>query len=208
MQNSNITLRQPFLVIMPVWNRSYFTRIAVNSVMKFGCFNLVYSLIIFDNNSEEIDRLFLDSNLLQFVSGSFPNANFCLNEIKKLGVPDCIRFIVKIDNDIEIQSGFFQSILKSFIDHPSCGTIFFAKRGEVGLNYASSCHGGVFATRRELFDLYPSFPVDGKYPGCESYHKFVLSSGFQLYSLPGLGLDLNDSMPVMSSIYREKGWSR
>lgn len=208
MPDSQIILRQPFLVLMPVFNRSYFTRIAVNSVMKFGCFNLVYSLIIFDNHSEEIDRCFLDSNLLQIVSGDFPNANYCLNEIKKMSVPDHIRFIVKIDNDIDIQSGFFQTILKYFNDFPSCGSVFFAKKGEPNINYASSYHGGVFATRRELFDKYPAFPLDGKYPGCESYHRFVASSGYNLFSLPGLAFDLNDSMPVMTNIYREKGWSR
>jgi|GEM_PF-2916241 hypothetical protein len=208
MPDPQIILRQPFLVIIPVWNRSFFTRIAVNSVLKNGSFNLVYSLIIFDNHSIEIDRCFLDSNLLQVITGNFPNANYCLNELKKFSIPDYIRFIVKIDNDIEICPGFFQTILQYFKDYPLAGSIFFAKHGEPLVNYASSYHGGVFATRRELFDQYPSFPLSGKYPGCEAYHKFVVSKGFNLFSIPCLAIDLSESYSDISREYIAKGWQR
>lgn len=208
MPYKNIILRQPFLVVMPVWNRSYFTRVSVNSVMKFGPFNLVYDLIVFDNYSTEFDSIFFQANLITVVTGAFPNANYCLNEIKNFIIPDFIRFIVKIDNDIEIQPNFFQTLLKTFNDFPKCGTIFFAKHGDRSFSSVSSEHGGVFATRRNLFDQYDRFALSGKYPGCQGYHKFVLSNNYGLFSCPGIAIDLSESMPDLSKEYISKGWQR
>jgi len=208
MSRSDIDLHQPFLVIMPVWNRSYFTRLSINSLMKFGPFNLVHSLTVFDNNSEEIDNLFLSSNLISVVRGNFPNANYCLQEIKNYSIPDHIHFIMKMDNDIELLPGFFQTILKSFIDNPRCGTIFFAKQPGHGPNYASDYHGGVFVTRRSLFDRFSSFPLSDKYPGCDRYHKFVQADGYHLFSIPDIAIDLSYAFPVVVKTYIDKGWMR
>lgn len=208
MSSPDLIIKRPFLVIMPVWNRFEFTHLSLKCFFANAPFNLVESLIIFDNTSPDIPRSYIDSNFIPVVSGNFPNANYCLNAVKGLSFPDHVKYLVKIDNDIVIKPLFFQTLHSLFLDHPDIGTVFFAKNGEKSFNDKSSPHGGVFATRFDIFSWYGNFPVSGSYPGCEFYHRYVLNHGFKLCSIPDIADDLSYTRPDLVDIYVKKGWMR
>lgn len=208
MSVNDLAIKRPFLVIMPVWNRWAFTQKSVKSLLDNAPFNLIESFIIYDNGSSDINRAYLDSNFIPVVSGSFPNANYCLNSVKLSTFPPHVKYLVKIDNDIVIFPGFFQTILSFFSSHPDTGTIFFAKNGETTVNSNSSPHGGVFATRFDLFSWFGSFPVSGLYPGCEQYHRYVLNKGFKLVSIPDIAYDLSYQSSALIEDYVKMGWMR
>lgn len=208
MPNIEIRSRAPFLIVIPNWNRWAFLKQSLVSLLSFGPFNLIHSLIIYDNHSEDIDLSVINSNLIPIVTGDFPNSNFCLDIICNSVIDPFIKYVVKIDSDIVISQNFFQSIFFHLISYPQVGTVFFAKHTDSCVNLCSSPHGGVFATRLYLLQKYNGFPLEGQYPGCEMYHKFVIDSGFKLSNIPAIASDLSYTETSLVRSYIEKGWMR
>lgn len=180
-----------YAIVIPISNRLVFTRLFFIALLKYTDFNLVRLLKVYDNFSEDGSYEYIKNIGLDVVQGHFTNANFCLNEFYSSHKDSDIKYLIKIDNDRIVKKGWLTTCDSFLKNHPETGTLFFCKRVGPAYPQYSNQHGGNFITPFSLFKKFGPFPTSGKYPGCHTYHDFVVKQGFYRYSLHNLCFDIS-----------------
>lgn len=204
----NLDPNAPVSIIYPTFNRLEFTKKSISSILKFTDFSLVRSFTIYDFYSKDGTFEYCKNLGFDIVQGNFSNANFSLNLFIASHRKSDLTYLVKIDNDIVVKPSWLTLAFNFLNSRNSVGTLFLSKRCPFPIPCSSSIHGGVFCTRFSLCSIFRGFPQGGKYPGCHSYHKFVLDKGFKIFCHPSTALDLTYSEPALVQKYKGLDYTR
>lgn len=204
----NLDPEAPISIVYPTFNRLEFTKKSLRSILRFTDFGLVRSFTIYDFYSKDGTYEYCQNLGFDIVQGDFPNANFSLNLFISSHKNSDLKYLVKIDNDILVKPHWLSLTFKFLECHHNVGTLFLSKHCPFPVPCPSSIHGGVFCTRYSLCSEFKGFPRFGKYPGCHSYHKFVLDKGYKIFCHPDTASDLTYSEPVLVQKYMKLNYTR
>lgn len=219
-------MSKPITVIYPMFNRIEYTRLSFPKMIHECLQNkdLIESIFIYDDNSEDgssefvkeiVDKYKKDLNI-NYIRKKIGNSTFQINNTYKKTES---KYLVKIDNDIVIPTGYFPTLHWLMDKHPTIGFLMMPECGdfpfihpktELSINDRSHI-GGVGIFRRDIFVKKGDINSEKKFFGFTTYqNQAKKEQGVRTCELVGSGNMNLDASPVYSMVkeYEECGWGR
>jgi glycosyltransferase involved in cell wall biosynthesis len=213
-------------VIYPMFNRVEYTRLSFPKMIH-ECLeskSLIESIFVYDDNSEDGSSEFVQEIIekyktqlnIKYIRKKIGNSTFQINNTYKETES---KYLVKIDNDIVIPTGYFKTLHWlvekhsdiGFLMMPECGDYPFIKpKTELSVNDRSHI-GGVGIFRRSIFVKKGDIVTDKKFFGFTTYQNQAKKElGVRTCELVGSGNMNLDASPVYSMVkfYELSKWGR
>lgn len=219
-------MSKPITVIFPMFNRVEYTKLSFPKVVHECLKNkdLIESIFVYDDNSEDGSSEFVQpiinryKNDLNFVytRKSIGNSTFQINNTYKNTES---KYLVKIDNDIVIPTGYFQTLHWLMEKHQNIGFLMMPEVADFpfinpkeNLSLTDRTHiGGVGIFRRSIFVKKGDIISDKKFFGFTTYqNQAKVEQSVRTCELTGSGNMNLDASPVYSMVkeYEKAGWGR
>lgn len=201
-------------------NRLEFTKASAASTLANTNWSKVYRVYLYDDNSEDGTRDYLES--LEWPverswrPGKYGGPVAIMNHFLNLAEP---RLFAKIDNDVLLPHGWLDDSLKVFLDNPQLDLLGIECRNDNpqnapfgGRGYEEAIHiGGIGLMRGRAFERYGQPGADGRQGFTQWQHKHpeVIKGWLN----PPLPVALLDHLPMepwasLSAEYVRNGWER
>lgn len=213
-------------VIYPAFNRVEYTMLTfpklIHECIKYE--KHIEKVFVYDDNSDDGTSLILQTLIdkhkdkvnFEYIRQKIGNSTFQTNNTYK---NTDSKYLVKIDNDILIPTGYFEHLHWLMDKHESIGFLMMPEVGDFPfikpkeeLSLHDRTHiGGVGIFRKEIFDKLGDINSNQKFFGFTQYQNLAKKQlGVRTCELRGSGNMNLDASPVYSMVknYEEKGWGR
>jgi glycosyltransferase involved in cell wall biosynthesis len=223
-------MAKPITVIYPMFNRLEYTKLTFPKMLHeaIRSHNLIEQIRVYDDNSMDgssdfvktiIERLEMEGKLpfeVLHIRKSIGNSTYQTNDTYK---HTNSKYLVKIDNDIIIPTGYYETLNWLMDKHESIGFLMLPEvadfpfiKDKKDLSLHDRTHiGGVGAFRRSIFVKQGDINSDKKFFGFTAYqNKAKNDLGVRTCELRGSGNTNLDASPVYSRVkyYEQMGWGR
>lgn len=219
-------MAKPITVICPIFNRVEYTKLSFPKIVHECIRNkdLIQEVFVYDDESTDGSSEFVQSIInrykneikFNYVRKKIGNSTFQINETYKNTQS---KYLVKIDNDIVIPTGYFNTLhwlmekheTIGFLMMPECGDFpFINDKTQLSINDRSHI-GGVGIFRKNIFDKKGDIISENGFFGFTAYqNQAKKEQGVRTCELVGSGNMNLDASPIYSRVkyYEKMGWGR
>jgi glycosyltransferase involved in cell wall biosynthesis len=220
-------MAKPITVIFSVFNRLEYTELTLPKMLHEAIqpSGLIEQVRIYDDMSTDGSSEFVEGVInrvapispfeILHIRKEIGNSTFQTNDTYKNTQS---KYLVKIDNDILIPTGYFKTLHWLMEKHESIGFLMmpetadfpFIKDKELSINDRTHI-GGVGAFRRSIFEKQGDIEGKARFFGFTAYQKKAKQDlGVRACELVGSGNTNLDASPVYSRVkyYEQMGWGR
>lgn len=219
-------MSKPITVICPVYNRLEYTKLSFPKIVHECLKNkdLIEAIFVYDDNSNDgsselvtaiIDR-YKSELPFSYIKQKIGNSTFQINHTYK---NTNSKYLVKIDNDIVIPTGYFKKLHELMEKHENIGFLmmpevrdfpFIKSNEELSINDRTHI-GGVGIFRKDIFDKKGDIISENGFFGFTAYqNQAKKEQGVRTCELVGSGNMNLDASEIYSRVnyYEQNGWGR
>lgn len=219
-------MSKPITIIYPMHNRLEYTKLTLPKLIHDAIHSekLVQEIRVYDDlstdGSSEFAQALIDKHKkavkINYVRKKIGNSTFQINDTYKNTKSD---FLIKVDNDILIPTGYIKTLHWLMDKHESIGFLmmpevgdfpFIKDKTELFINDRTHI-GGVGAFRRDIFEKQGDIKTGQKFFGFTAFqNKAKAELGVRTCELIGSGNTNLDASQVYSRVrhYEKMGWGR
>jgi len=195
-------------ICIPTWNRKKFTEECLESFKKFTNFDLVTKVIIYDNNSSDGTLGIVKNSGINYKTGNYPGAWVGFNELfKDIKKVPSIKYIGKVDNDVEFTQPWIEEIIEEFEKRKKLGSIRYGLSSSNGGTHpfeSGGYHGGLKIFRKDVVVPIKGKGRCGSNPISDNIQKKNMTMGTL-----GVGIRMLDKKyPYLAKEYKGEKWQR